>query len=69
VAAGGVAAGLAGAAALAQVLRNLLFGIRTTDPLTFIVIATGLGIIALGATYVPALRAARIDPIVSLRND
>jgi predicted permease len=69
VAAGGIAAGLAGAAALAQVLRNLLFGIRTTDPLTFIVIATGLGIIALGATYVPALRAARIDPIVSLRND
>jgi ABC-type lipoprotein release transport system permease subunit len=51
------------------VLRNLLFGIRTTDPLTFIVIAIGLGIIALGATYVPALRAARIDPIVSLRND
>jgi predicted permease len=63
----GVAIGLAGAFALTRLIRSLLFGVRSTDPLTFIVIAALLTLIALLASYIPARRAARIDPMVSLR--
>jgi predicted permease len=63
----GMAVGLAGAFALTRFMRNLLFGVQATDPLTFSVIALTLGAVALLATYVPARRAAGIDPIVSLR--
>ena len=62
-----MALGLAGAFALTRFMRNLLFGVQATDPLTFTVIALTLGSVALFATYVPARRAAGIDPIVSLR--
>jgi ABC-type antimicrobial peptide transport system permease subunit len=63
----GVAIGLAGAFALTRLMRSLLFGIRSTDPLTFIAIAALLAVIALLASYIPARRAARIDPMVSMR--
>jgi predicted permease len=63
----GVAIGLAGAFALTRLMRSLLFGIRSTDPLTFAGIAALLTLIALLASYIPARRAARIDPMVSLR--
>ena len=63
----GVAAGLAGAIALTRFLRSLLFGVDATDPLTFAGIALLLAAIALLASYIPARRAARIDPIISLR--
>src|SRR5580693_977394 len=63
----GVAIGLAGAFALTRLMRSLLFGVRSTDPLTFIAIAALLAVIALLASYIPARRAARIDPMVSLR--
>ncbi len=63
----GVAAGLAGAIALTRFLRSLLFGVDATDPLTFAGIALLLAAIALLASYIPARRAARIDPMVSLR--
>jgi ABC-type antimicrobial peptide transport system permease subunit len=63
----GVAIGLAGAFALTRLMRSLLFGVRSTDPLTFVAIAALLTLIALLASYVPARRAARIDPMVSLR--
>ena len=63
----GVAAGLAGAWALTRFMRSLLFGIDAADPLTFAAIALLLTLIALVASYVPARRAARIDPMVSLR--
>ena len=69
VVAAGLAAGLLGAAALAGLVRSLLFEVRGTDPITFLVVAGALGAVALIATYVPAQRAARIDPIHSLRND
>ena len=69
VVAAGLAAGLLGAAALAGLIRSLLFEVRGTDPITFLVVAGALGTVALLATYIPAQRAARIDPIHSLRND
>lgn len=63
----GVAIGLTGAFALTRLMRSLLFGVKSTDPLTFIAIAALLSFIALLASYIPARRAARIDPMVSLR--
>jgi predicted permease len=63
----GVAAGLAGAFALSRLMRSLLFGVRPDDPLTFVAVSLGLTLITLLASYIPAHRAARIDPIVSLR--
>ncbi|HSC25799.1 MAG TPA: ABC transporter permease [Vicinamibacterales bacterium] len=65
----GLAIGLAGAHFLMRVMAGLLFGVRPSDPLTFIAIALVLGAIALLATYLPARRAARIDPMISLRCD
>jgi ABC-type antimicrobial peptide transport system permease subunit len=63
----GVAIGLAGAFALTRLMRSLLFGVRSSDPLTFVAIAALLTLIALLASYIPARRAARIDPMVSMR--
>jgi ABC-type antimicrobial peptide transport system permease subunit len=69
VAAVGVGIGLAGAFALTRLMRRLLFGTEATDPLTFTAIALLLAAIALVASLVPALRAARIDPMISLRSE
>ena len=63
----GVAIGLIGALALARVLRNLLFQVAPTDPATFVSVALILSAVALLACYLPARRAARIDPMVALR--
>ena len=63
----GVAIGLVGAFVLTRLMRSLLFGVKSTDPLTFVAIASLLAAIALLASYIPARRAARIDPMVSLR--
>jgi putative ABC transport system permease protein len=63
----GVAIGLAGAFALTRLMRTLLFGVGPTDPLTFVTISLVLTVIASLASYLPAHRAAQIDPIVSLR--
>jgi predicted permease len=65
----GVALGLAAAFALTQLLRSQLFGINATDPATFVAIAVLLAGIALFASYIPARRAARIDPMISLRSE
>lgn len=69
VAAIGVGIGLTGAFGLTRLMRRLLFGTEATDPLTFTAIALLLAAIALVASFVPALRAARIDPMVSLRSE
>ncbi|HKD81364.1 MAG TPA: ABC transporter permease [Candidatus Angelobacter sp.] len=63
----GVAVGLAGAFAFSRFVSSLLFGVRSTDPLTFAAIALLLILVAMLASYIPARRAARIDPMVSLR--
>jgi len=63
----GIGAGLAGALLLTRFMESLLFGIDARDPVTFVAIAVMLSLLALVATWVPARRAARIDPLVSLR--
>jgi putative ABC transport system permease protein len=63
----GMVAGLAGAYFLTQLMTSMLFGIGATDPLTFVAISVVLAIVALGACFVPARRATRVDPMVALR--
>jgi putative ABC transport system permease protein len=63
----GLVAGLAGAVAAARALTTLLFGVTATDPLTFAVVAASLAAAALGASYLPARRAAQVDPMEALR--
>jgi putative ABC transport system permease protein len=63
----GVAIGIAGALALSRTLQSLLFGLSANDPLTLVGVALLLIIVALLACYVPARRAAKVDPIESLR--
>ena len=63
----GVALGLAGAWAATRVLNSVLFGISSTDPLTFITVSAILGGAAMLACYIPARRAMRVDPMVALR--
>jgi putative ABC transport system permease protein len=65
----GVAVGLAAALALTRLMVGLLFNLTATDPDTFIVISLLLVTVAFLATYIPARRAARIEPIVALRHE
>ncbi|MBK5299426.1 MAG: ABC transporter permease [Vicinamibacteria bacterium] len=69
VAAAGLVIGLGAAFALGRFMESLLFGVGATDPLTFTAIPLALALVALMACYVPARRAARIDPTVSLRSE
>jgi putative ABC transport system permease protein len=63
----GVVLGLAGALGLTRLLRTLLYGVAPTDPLTFILVPLVLGVTALAASWVPARRASRVDPMEALR--
>jgi putative ABC transport system permease protein len=65
----GVAVGVAGALTVARLMRSLLFGIGVADPITFASIPVLLALIALGASDVPARRAAGIDPMLALRHE
>jgi putative ABC transport system permease protein len=63
----GVIVGVLGSVAVTRLLSGFLFGIKSTDPLTFTVIPVLLGTIALLASYIPARRATKVDPIIALR--
>jgi putative ABC transport system permease protein len=63
----GAAVGLAGSLLLVRLLKSLLYGVQPTDPLTFVLVPLLLCGIALLATYIPARRAARVDPMRALR--
>jgi ABC-type lipoprotein release transport system permease subunit len=67
--AAGIVAGLIGAAVLTRVMASLLFGVSATDIVTFSAVPVILTVIALLASYLPARRATRVDPIVALREE
>jgi putative ABC transport system permease protein len=69
IAALGMAIGLAGALLVTRVLRKFLYGIEVTDPATFCLVCAVLGATALLASYLPARRAASVDPMAALRRE
>jgi ABC-type antimicrobial peptide transport system permease subunit len=67
LAAFGVVIGIVASFAITRLLSSLLFGISVTDPLTFAGVAALLFLVALAASYIPARRAMRVDPVTALR--
>jgi len=67
--AAGLSIGLLGSWAATRVLKNLLYGVSSTDPATFVLVASLLAAISLAACWLPARRASRVDPIVVLREE
>ena len=63
----GVAIGVGGAFALTRTMKTLLFQVNAADPATFVIIAALFVLVALAASFIPAARATRIDPMTALR--
>jgi len=65
----GLVLGIGAAMALTRLMSTLLFGVGPMDPITYLAVSVVLGAVALVATYLPARRASRVDPVVALRTD
>ena len=65
----GIGVGLVAALALNRVMNSVLFGVQSTDPLTFVIVCVLLAAVAAVAGFLPARRAARVDPLEALRAD
>jgi ABC-type antimicrobial peptide transport system permease subunit len=65
----GVVVGLVGAAALSRYLEGMLYGLTPLDPTTFLAVVVVFAAVATVASYVPARRATRVDPLVALRSE
>jgi ABC-type antimicrobial peptide transport system permease subunit len=63
----GIVFGVAGALGLTRFLRSLLYEVQSTDPPTFAAVLLLLVVVSVAASYLPARRAARVDPMVALR--
>jgi ABC-type antimicrobial peptide transport system permease subunit len=63
----GLLIGVAVSLALTRLMESLLYGVSATDPLTFVFISLLLALVAVFATYLPARRATRVDPMIALR--
>jgi len=67
--AAGIAIGLAGAFAITRVMASMLVGVNPTDPVTFAAIVAVFGLIAMTASWIPARRASRLDPMAAIREE
>ena len=65
----GIAIGIGASLMVTGVMSAFLFGVSPVDPITYAAVAGGLAIVALLATYLPARRATRVDPLLALRAD
>ena len=65
----GAVLGLVGALIVSHLMAGLLYGVRPTDPLTFVGVTLVLTAVAFAASYIPAMRAMRVDPLVALRDE
>jgi putative ABC transport system permease protein len=69
IAAAGVAAGMAASFVLTRYLTAMLFGVTAVDPLTFVTLAVVMALVSGIACYIPARRAARVDPLTAIRTE
>ncbi len=65
----GIAIGAAGAAGLSRLMSSMLFGVKGTDPLTYLAVSAGLAAVVTVSAYIPSRRASRMDPVAALRSD
>ena len=65
----GILLGMVVSIGTSQVMAALLFGVSPTDPITYVAVSGLIAMVALIATYLPARRAARVDPVIALRAD
>jgi ABC-type antimicrobial peptide transport system permease subunit len=64
-----VVAGLVVAFGVGRLLKALLFDVSVLDPITYLLVISALALVTLAAAYLPAIRAARVDPILALRSE